>query len=178
MWRRSKVSLPHFHSARPSEVDDELFNSEGWGGHHPSLSDISDREAEITKWENEIALRKMLKIVWVSSLTIMAAGSAVAAYQQRFLLMTVLLSVLFMEFFLGALVRAMSEPWRPRDLEIVPHSQVENECYLLGGLPVDDFSAWSMCPSCLYVDAHMISYIDEDHVVRVCTLCGRQWEEQ
>lgn len=154
--------------------DPTLFGPGGWGGYHPSLSEVLDREAEISAWR----LNKWWYEMCVRLRTI---GTVLFAFLA--LVVGLAGSIGFTLVMLCLLMAVRSwhpkEPLMcPRTLSLVPFSKWENE-NLLRIQEWYDFEAWCQCPSCGFVDAHQLRDRSEPwaEAVRVCRMCNRQWAQ-
>lgn len=153
---------------------DELFVPGKWAAYHPSLSDVIDREAEIAAYELAQKWHRTALAIRNFGICFFGFLSAVMIFAGQWV---------FVAVFAAAMTSVgMWTPKRPVGLfmsqAIIPFSDWENENLLLMQ-PWDDFLAWSVCPSCSYVDAHRFRQDSEDwaDVVRVCSVCNREWAQ-
>ena len=153
---------------------DDLFGPKGWGGYHPSLSDVIEREAEIAAYELSKHWYEMARIVRGVGIAVFGILAVAMVFLGHWLLAAFFSAATFMVGF-----------WSPRPPlgclmthSIIPFSDWENENLLLIQ-PWDDFLAWCVCPSCGYVDAHRFRQESEPwaDVVRVCSVCNREWAQ-
>lgn len=155
-----------------TEFSPMLGGLKGWGGYHPSLSDVMEREAEIAAWDiskfvYDVQVR--LRILG----TILCVGLAVLMFgynRPGVALFFTLVAALILWH------RPRRPLMRPRELKLVQFTDWENE----NMLPLqewDNFSAWCPCPSCGYVDSHAFRDYPEPwaEVVRICKMCHREW---
>ena len=171
--RRSKASPQLYPLEKPSEVD-ELFVPGTYAAYHPSLSDVIDREAEIAAYEMSQKLHRAALAIRTLGIGLFGCLSGVMILAGQWVLVAV--------FAAAMTAVGLWNPKRPVGLPmsqaIIPFSAWENKNLLLMQ-PWDDFLAWCVCPSCGYVDAHRFRQHSEQwaDVVRVCSVCSREWAQ-